>query len=689
MSKNKKASKVDFSTVDLEVIIPVYSNFEQLGATLAAIRQADFPYKMSITLVDDYSPDLETVGKPFYDEQKKLGAKVLYNPRNLGFPKTVNNGVKRADGKHILILNSDVVLAPDALKIMYEHLISVSEVGMVVPKLLFFPNSDGRGGRPAGKVQHCGIVFDIRGNPYHRYSGWSADHPFVNQVCNLNAATGACMMMARKLFMEIGGFDERFGRGCLVGDSMVFSNRGLSNIESLMGDEKLNDHDIMISSTDGNRFSNLSFRNGKSDVYKLVTQKGFEIRATPDHKIYVLGKTGIPEWKEISKLSKDDYVGIKYGMELWGENSLSDDESYLLGLFTAEGNVDGNRICITTADLPIREFLIGLGFRDSKNYHYRLGDIERIKRWENYGIDFSLKASQKSIPEYILKSNRETVKSYLSGLFDGDGCAKKDGKITLASSSYKLLQQTQLLLLNFGIIATITNKHKDKFNKKMPNGKIYTCNPSWTLELSHGSDIFYSQIGFRLERKQKRHTFWNGKNSYDIPYQRNRLKNLYNTITKYGNKNYQINSKLVNGPSPATTNLSVISLLKNLPNLQDNEDYKVLQDLVARNIVWLKVKDVFPDGNEETFDIHVPETHAYVANGIIVHNTFEDVSLCFDLRLKNYNIRYLPQAVGFHYSGMSAERTGEGFPVQENSIRFHQKYMGKIPYDEQLLTGLE
>lgn len=218
MSRNKKSKKVDFSTsidpkTNLDIVIPVYGSFDQLSKTLSAIEASDYERPYKIILVDDESPDYAENGTKFYSQLKNNPKYIIRrNNRNQGFPKTVNFGVKEGKSPLIMILNSDVILEPNAIKIMADHLESSPEVGMVGPKLLFFPDSNDPT-RPRGTIQHAGIVFDMKQRPYHRYMGWNPNHPFVNQVKDVNAMTGACLVVKRNIWNTIGGFDEIYGRG--------------------------------------------------------------------------------------------------------------------------------------------------------------------------------------------------------------------------------------------------------------------------------------------------------------------------------------------------------------------------------------------------------------------------------------------------------------------------------------------
>lgn len=67
--------------------------------------------------------------------------------------------------------------------------------------------------------------------------------------------------------------------------------------------------------------------------------------------------------------------------------------------------------------------------------------------------------------------------------------------------------------------------------------------------------------------------------------------------------------------------------------------------------------------------------------------TSEDISLCMEVRMRKYNIRYLPQAMGYHYVAASAQRYNKPFAVRENIDRFKAKYKDVIPFDYWLYCG--
>ena len=216
MSRKRNKGPVDFKVdiKDVDVVIPIYGNFEMVKGNIEALNANTKNVKFNIYLVDDCSPDYHPNGAGFYEHAKTMPnvTKIIRHTKNMGFPQTVNDGAALGSSKYILVLNSDVILQDGALDILHTQLVNNDDIGITFPKLLFFPNSSDPG-RPGGKVQHAGIVFDIQGRPYHIYNGWNANHPMVNVVRDMNAMTGACFLIRRNLWKEIGGFDPIYERG--------------------------------------------------------------------------------------------------------------------------------------------------------------------------------------------------------------------------------------------------------------------------------------------------------------------------------------------------------------------------------------------------------------------------------------------------------------------------------------------
>lgn len=198
----------------IDITYPVYGQFESLAQSIRFLNEATDGLEYRIWFADDASPDLEPTGKAFYNDIKNnpnYGG-VTYHKQNTGFAKSSNDAVSLGTSKYIMFMSTDIIMTPSSIKLAIEHMDANPDIGMIGPKLLFYPNStDGR--RPAGKVQCVGIFFDVLGKPYHPFSAWDADNAMVNIVRDVDATTGAAFLIRRSTWNQLKGFSLDYGRG--------------------------------------------------------------------------------------------------------------------------------------------------------------------------------------------------------------------------------------------------------------------------------------------------------------------------------------------------------------------------------------------------------------------------------------------------------------------------------------------
>ena len=196
----------------LDIVICVYGRFDLLTKCLDAIPMAASGVSYNIVLVDNASPD-RMEANTFYQSLDK-SITVIRNRDNFGFPAACNVGAKRKQSPLIFMLNSDVILYPEAISKLVSDF-DDPKVGVAGMKLLFPDDPAGLNTniRPAGKIQHIGMETNIRGEFIHVFVGWDADHPRANKVRETYAVTGAALMTRRSLWNRIGGFREDYGRG--------------------------------------------------------------------------------------------------------------------------------------------------------------------------------------------------------------------------------------------------------------------------------------------------------------------------------------------------------------------------------------------------------------------------------------------------------------------------------------------
>jgi len=220
MSKRKRYK----AKADLDIVIPIFGMFNLLDECIKSIPKACGDVSYQLILFDNSSPDRDEA-EEFYkslDEMENLI--IVRSSENVGFPKACNMGASRGKAPLVFFLNSDVVLLPNSVKSMVEKM-KDPEIGVMGMKLLF-PEDSIDANRPAGKVQHVGLITDIKGQFLHAFIGWSSDNPKVDKVWEVSAVTGAAMMVRKKFWLRTKGFFEGYGVGTFEDVDLCHMARG-------------------------------------------------------------------------------------------------------------------------------------------------------------------------------------------------------------------------------------------------------------------------------------------------------------------------------------------------------------------------------------------------------------------------------------------------------------------------------
>jgi len=187
----------------VSIIIPFRDRAELLKKCVDSVVEKTTYKEYELILVSNRSEEEETLR--YLDSVRDSGKiKVLRFDEEFNFSRINNYAVRKARGDYFVFLNNDTeVITGEWLTFMLEHA-QRREIGVVGSKLLF----------PDHTIQHAGIIMGMTGFAGHVFSGLS-DHFYAyfgsaDFVRNVLAITGACMMVKRRLFESVGGFNESF-----------------------------------------------------------------------------------------------------------------------------------------------------------------------------------------------------------------------------------------------------------------------------------------------------------------------------------------------------------------------------------------------------------------------------------------------------------------------------------------------
>lgn len=199
--------------IDVSVVIVNWNTRELLRGCLSSLLDHVDSLQIETIVVDNGSGD----GSAAMVAREFPWVCLLTNTRNLGFAAANNQGMSRAHGGYLLLLNSDTVVLPGALQRMIHFMDEHPHVGALGPRLL---NADGslqssardfsRPGRDALailEVERWPLVGTIARRNMRRRSAYWSDHQPTREV---DWAMGACLLLRRDALEQVGLLDDAY-----------------------------------------------------------------------------------------------------------------------------------------------------------------------------------------------------------------------------------------------------------------------------------------------------------------------------------------------------------------------------------------------------------------------------------------------------------------------------------------------
>jgi ribonucleoside-diphosphate reductase alpha chain len=431
--------------------------------------------------------------------------------------------------------------------------------------------------------------------------------------------------------------------GCLTGDTLVTTDRGLTRLDQL-GDvygAKWQDVDFAVSTDDGARKATKFFVNGEEPTRRIVTSGGYTIQGTLAHRIKVIDQeTGEWLWVRLADVEEGDVIPVQMDTLVGGPREvplpLLDQAYYagdrnvevpdvvdadlaeLVGYFMGDGSLHakGIRLCVADTDLDVVErlqvlskglFNLAPAVEAKQGYHEVILQSVRLARWwQAAGFAKTLPSEDHvgkgwvpRVPAAILESNdKDVYAAFLRGLFEADGTVLA-GVPNVATSQRSFAAEIQALLLTLGLPSTV---------RKTTSGFGINC---YQVRLRNNelAVMFGDIVGFLGSRKARLletdpsqtgnrdrimlpRSVWDELVPLDHPLRREVGQNL----------------RRVNGV-PRSTAEALYRETRD-PRLKHALDY--VFETVAVN----------EDGGvQPTYDLSVPDNVTYVANGFVSHNT--------------------------------------------------------------------
>ena len=285
--------------------------------------------------------------------------------------------------------------------------------------------------------------------------------------------------------------------GCLVGGSLVPTERGLVRLASL-GDptgEQWQDLGVSVSTDEGPHEATKFYVNGLEAVVTVDTERGYRIQGTPRHRIKIAKTDGTWEWKRFSEIGEGDLVPLALDQligepqhvplpplpeaywsgerDAYAPREMTTGLAEFVGYFMGDGSLHskGIRLCVDQKDDDVIERLRLLGkelfgleahVAEKKGYkEVAFHSVRLVLWWEACGFakseprpGHSGKGWHPHVPDAILASNdREVYSAFLRGLYEADGTVTA-GYPTWSSTSLTFSRDVQSILLALGYPTT-------------------------------------------------------------------------------------------------------------------------------------------------------------------------------------------------------------------------------------------
>ncbi|MFH1182582.1 MAG: LAGLIDADG family homing endonuclease [Candidatus Woesearchaeota archaeon] len=441
---------------------------------------------------------------------------------------------------------------------------------------------------------------------------------------------------------------------CVAGDTLVSLDDG-----RLIPIRELENDSSGIIAIDGNlkavKAQKSSFyKRTVNELLEITMRSGKTIKLTPEHPLL-----SIYGWAKATAFSVGDRLATPRLIPNFGNKMLPESQIKLLAYLIAEGHLAQGVLFSNTDPALVKDFseaakefdenleMVKLKEGDyrlySRFFKSRITDKSEIRRnhlgqftpetvlsraktpirefLEHHELHKKLSADKK-IPAEVMPLQKPLLSLFLRVLFSCDGSIyyKKSGdggcwQISYSTISSGMVTQLHHILLRFGILSRLRKK------KTKCNGKLFD---SSELVIS-GENVltFIEEIGFfgKKQEKQKRalNEIFIIKKNPNVDTIPKGIWNLFKPES-WANLGRELNYA---HPKAMRERVHYCPSRQTLLQIAVVEQNEFLHTLVTSDIFWdeiIAIKKM--SGNFEVFDLSVPELHNFVANDIIVHNSY-------------------------------------------------------------------
>ena len=412
---------------------------------------------------------------------------------------------------------------------------------------------------------------------------------------------------------------------------------------------------------------------GIKPCFRVTTRTGRSVEVTGHHPFLT-----VRGWQPLHDMEVGDRIAVPRTLPCFGK-----DQSWplqmvrLLAYFIAEGALTGSTPSITNLDPEIVNDYCsavqghfpgiyvrhrGIAYHASRNLAF--GHANPIKTWLRHLGLWGQKAEHKRFPECVWTWDREHLAEFIKGVMSCDGTVysmRGYPRIEFAVASEGLAQDMHHALVRFGIVAKLWKK-KDR------------C---WRVEITEPASVArYQKIIGWIGEKSRRFPI-------EIPRTRSNVghlpKEIWSNVRKSASQQGFTLMDVARrahephaeerGFNPHTLRGLTQTRLAAYADVLGDFD---LRQVASLDIYWDEVVAIEGTGEHQVYDLSVPETHNFIAQDILVHNTSLALNISLHAALE------ANKSIAIFSLEMSKEQLTERLLTEQAQIDAQRMHRGQL-----------
>jgi adenosylcobalamin-dependent ribonucleoside-diphosphate reductase len=441
---------------------------------------------------------------------------------------------------------------------------------------------------------------------------------------------------------------------CVTGETLVATGDGLVRIGSWYDGEtadSFRDHVVEVASLGGPTKTDAFYYGGLRPTRRVVLRSGHTVTGTPNHRLLVAVDGGL-DWRTLDDIAPGDYVATSYGANLWSDipaslrhiqvsapygsqklvtlpQEMTKDLAFLLGAYASQGHTTRSTWTITITNsqpnvlAKVRdawESIFGLHARIVEQPGRCPGVVVASKTAVELleALGCGARASHKRIPDAVLRSPKPMVLAFLQGLaLDAYVTTGPAAKWGICLDSPALLDDLQAVLTNLGVVHGRVSKANKDYDKSFD--EVYACGEHAAVLLKAvpfleadkaRRAVGYLALGSRAQSTADVVPGITGRELYGLLPK--------GTSGRDGKGSGRSQFAFLLDPRTQHVSRRTLERVAAFPDVRLPE---WLSNVLRDSLHFSPVTEVADVGAREVYDVSVPTTHAFVANGIVNHNT--------------------------------------------------------------------